>query len=153
MIIPKNLLKICSIFSLQESALIDSHNDNGVPKIIHPVLIFKLPKILSNILYGDQKGAFSKSKTKAEALTMKSGSSPKGNNNLPKNTYIKNNKAQVKPNFDKIGERVLYFASTNFNIRCHVPFNHIPERSYPLFKARYILERLLSKHGHGVKRT
>ena len=36
---------------------------------------------------------------------------------------------------------------------CRVPWDHIPERSYPLFKARYILERLLSKHGYGVKHT
>ena len=37
--------------------------------------------------------------------------------------------------------------------KCRVPWDHIPERSYPLFKARYILERLLSKHGYGVKHT
>jgi hypothetical protein len=36
---------------------------------------------------------------------------------------------------------------------CHVPCDHIPSRSYPLFKARAILEGILSTHGYKAKRT
>lgn len=36
---------------------------------------------------------------------------------------------------------------------CHVPWDHIPSRSYPLFKARAILEGILSTHGYKAKRT
>ncbi|MBJ6609240.1 MAG: hypothetical protein JG718_02690 [Candidatus Thiothrix moscowensis] len=36
---------------------------------------------------------------------------------------------------------------------CRVPYDHIPLRSYPLFKARYILEAMLSAHGYPTERT
>lgn len=36
---------------------------------------------------------------------------------------------------------------------CYIPWDHIPSRSYPLFKARAILEGILSTHGYQAKRT
>ena len=36
---------------------------------------------------------------------------------------------------------------------CRVPYDHIPLRSYPLFKARHILEAMLSAHGYQTERT
>ena len=45
------------------------------------------------------------------------------------------------------------FSETATCSNCHIPWDHIPERSYPLFKARYILERLLSTYSDKVKLT
>ncbi len=54
----------------------------------------------------------------------------------------------IKPygrSFTETDQRVL--------LDCRVPYDHIPLRSYPLFKARYILEAMLSAHGYPTERT
>ena len=44
-------------------------------------------------------------------------------------------------------------ALERLKVNCRVPYDHIPLRSYPLFKARHILEAMLSAYGYKVKRT
>jgi len=51
----------------------------------------------------------------------------------------------------KASGRIHYKVLEEIIANCCVPYDHIPMRSYPLFKARAILERILSSKGNKVK--
>jgi hypothetical protein len=54
---------------------------------------------------------------------------------------------------DKMADNSSNHKDSILQVLCHVPWDHIPSRSYPLFKARAILEGILSTHGYKAKRT